>query len=162
MSQLVSWLTHFICQRDFIIGITGSYSGLDTSDATAIAREIRYGKIAYAKGARLVGQANRVFSSNASNNISKFPSGVDYTIPDDAIEWLLTIYPYIVANDYTYSEHVGGAFKVLGSSTLEYPLQRGSVILYVSYSGNKLHISSTTNITKYYMGSGNVAFAFDS
>lgn len=25
MNQLVSWFTHFICQRDFIIGITGSY-----------------------------------------------------------------------------------------------------------------------------------------
>lgn len=25
MNQLVNWLTHFICQRDFIIGITGSY-----------------------------------------------------------------------------------------------------------------------------------------
>lgn len=43
-----------------ILGITGNYEGLNTSDANAIAQDIRNGKTAYVNGVKVVGSLNEV------------------------------------------------------------------------------------------------------
>ena len=48
-------ISNYILNGITISGITGSLDVLDTSDATATAEDIAYGKIAYAKGERIVG-----------------------------------------------------------------------------------------------------------
>ena len=50
-----SLVASYIKKGISIGGITGTLEILDTSDATAYARDIKYGRVAYARGERIVG-----------------------------------------------------------------------------------------------------------
>ena len=53
-----SLVASYIKKGITIGGITGTLETLDTNDATAYAEDIAYGKIAYARGERIVGTMN--------------------------------------------------------------------------------------------------------
>ena len=50
-----SLVANYIKEGITIGGITGTLEILDTSDATAYAQDIKYGKVAYARGERIIG-----------------------------------------------------------------------------------------------------------
>lgn len=58
-----------------IFGVTGSYAGLNTSDANATAADIRTGKTAYVNGQKLTGSYAAVDSSDATATAADIVSG---------------------------------------------------------------------------------------
>ena len=64
-----SLVASYIKKGITIGGITGTLETLDTNDATAYAEDIAYGKIAYARGERIVGKMNPPPIENTDLNI---------------------------------------------------------------------------------------------
>lgn len=63
-----------------IFGVTGTYSGLNTSDANAIASDINSGKIAYVKGAKITGTQviNKYYTGSSTPSSSLGSNGDIY------------------------------------------------------------------------------------
>lgn len=80
-SNNANLLPEYIKKGITLGGVTGSLESLDTSDATATAMDIAYGKTAYVKGEKITG----LFV--AKNNL-KVGDYVDYT-PDQSDEYLV-------------------------------------------------------------------------
>ena len=65
-----SLVASYIKKGITIGGITGTLETLDTNDATAYAEDIAYGKVAYARGERIVGTMNPPPIENTDLNIN--------------------------------------------------------------------------------------------
>lgn len=62
-----------------ILGVTGNYSGIDTSDATALVNDIVNGKTAYVNGVKLVGNLNTYNSGDVFEQTISMTAGYDST-----------------------------------------------------------------------------------
>lgn len=73
---------------DSVITVTGTHAGINTSDATATASDILYGKTAYVKGSKITGniqtRSGISFASNTplvTGQAGYYPNGISASIP---------------------------------------------------------------------------------
>ena len=87
LSQAISLTADKIKKGEVILGITGTYEGTDTSDATATAADIRSGKTAYVNGQKVTGTLPYV-NALTSSSVTPYATGnyIAYTTrAEDAI-----------------------------------------------------------------------------
>ena len=117
-----SLIARYIQEGITIGGITGTLKSLDTSDATATAEDLSYGKTAYARGEKITG-------TNRSIESLKIGDYVSYT-PDTANVYTIDVadVPYI-GGDNTIEQNKNLKWRVMSVGT------------------NQIEIVSTTSIS---------------